>query len=98
MTCLYNLPDELQYNIVKLAIEPHTDHRLIIMKQIRTAAVINLLTAIHISQNQKDLILNQLSPSKTIGHLYDDALLGTKNFKGLKMGPRVRIRQYLSHL
>lgn len=94
----YNLPDEINHAILMFSVEPHSVDRLAIMAQIRDKYLRNLLEAIHISQNQKDLILNQLSSSKTINHLCDDALLGTKNFDGLKMGPRVRIRKYLSPL
>lgn len=93
-----NLPDELHYTIVMASIEPHSVERLNIMEQIRTTPVVNLLTVVPISKNQKDLILGQISSTRTLGDLCDDALLGTKNFDGLKMGPRVRIRQYLSPL
>jgi len=94
----YNLPDEINHAILMFSVEPHSADRLAIMAQIRDKYLRNILEVIHISQNQKDLILNQLSPSKTITHLYDDALLGTKTFDGLKVGPRVRIRQHLSTL
>jgi hypothetical protein len=93
------LPDDIQHIIYGFTIDPYSPDRLAIMEEIRIASVMNLLNSIrHISRNQRNLILSQLSSSKTIGHLYDDALLGTKNFDGLKMGPRVRIRQYLSYL
>ena len=91
----FKLPDDLHHIIDGFAINPYSLDRLAIMEQIRIIRVINLLESIPaMSRSQQDLILNQVSSSKTISHLYDDAVLGTDNFVGLKVGPRVRIRTH----